>query len=168
MDPLLQYLLKNKEWIFSGVGVFILAGAIHIAKRVLPARSAVSFEESAQKSSDRDETPSYRTNNVTFSDGVVGIVEAHLVYRVVDAIRYTYESTKPMDILLPLVDSRLRQMLEQMSISEARSRREIIGTALIEALQPEFARYGMELGSVLIGSISSKHKNGGNVGGGGA
>ena len=33
MDIFINYLIKNKEWIFSGLGIFVIGGIISLIKK---------------------------------------------------------------------------------------------------------------------------------------
>ena len=35
MEPIIDYILNNKEWIFSGIGIFVLSGIFWFVRRLL-------------------------------------------------------------------------------------------------------------------------------------
>jgi regulator of protease activity HflC (stomatin/prohibitin superfamily) len=114
----------------------------------------------AAKTSEQAPAPfTTHLNRVTFANGITGAVEAGFVYRVVDPVLYTYEADKPLDILISIADSRCRQMLERHSISDARTQREDLEKVLVDSLQPDFAKYGLQIDSFYIGSIRDVASN---------
>jgi len=90
---------------------------------------------------------------VTFSDGSTAAVQVTFTCQIYDTITYVYESSDPMGILSDLVDARFRQLFEQFSIKEARKKRREAERELKHDLSDEFAKYGIELKSIIIGSI---------------
>jgi len=90
---------------------------------------------------------------VTFSDGTSAEVQVSLTYKVVDSYKYTYESSDPLGILSNLVDGRLRQAFESITVEHARERRKELASSVADELSDEFLRYGIELRAIVVGSI---------------
>ena len=79
-----------------------------------------------------------------------------LVFRVTNPYGYAYGAAGgPWAILLPLVDAKIRQMLERFSITEARTRRPESEVALRGEIEPEFARFGLVIETVTIGILEA-------------
>lgn len=36
MDKIIPFIVDNKEWVFSGIGVFVLGGIVTFIKKILP------------------------------------------------------------------------------------------------------------------------------------
>ena len=90
---------------------------------------------------------------VTFSDGMNAAVQVSITYRIFNSKKYTYESEDPIDILYNLVDARVRQLLEPLTLKDAKERRKETEIELKRDLIDEFARYGIRLKSITIGAI---------------
>ena len=60
---------------------------------------------------------------------------------------------KPLEILKTLVDSRVRQVFEKITIEQAKARRRETEIALKHDLSEGFLRYGVELNAITIGAI---------------
>jgi regulator of protease activity HflC (stomatin/prohibitin superfamily) len=162
MHAFLDYLLKNKEWLFSGIGVAGIGALVSIllfAKTFilfLRSRSAPKNNEQAAVPSTTNRTP---RNRITFADGTIATVEAEFVYHVVDPVAYTYVAEKPLAILISLTESRCRQMLESHSILDARRQRGNLGRSLVDSLQPDFAKYGLRIDTFNIGIIEDARRS---------
>ena len=90
---------------------------------------------------------------INFLDGNEAKVQINITYKILDPIKYTYESTDPLGILSNLVDARFRQLYEQFTTNEARNKRRESEEILKSDLTEEFSKYGIELKAITIGSI---------------
>lgn len=94
--------------------------------------------------------------SVTFSDGTLSDVIITINFRIINPYKYTYEASKPLEILSTLVDSRVRQVFEKITIEQARKRRRKTEVELKRDLFDEFLKYGIELKAIIIGAIQAK------------
>ncbi len=49
MDELIKIILSNKDWIFSGIGVFVLSGIIFIIRKLLKKKKGEVHSESIKQ-----------------------------------------------------------------------------------------------------------------------
>ena len=53
MQPMIDYIINNKDWIFSGIGIFALSGLIWLIRHLMFQNSPRNDGESASKSKER-------------------------------------------------------------------------------------------------------------------
>jgi regulator of protease activity HflC (stomatin/prohibitin superfamily) len=153
MQTFLTFLSQNKEWLFSGIGVTTLTCVFLLFRHVFLSTDSKSANNKPEQRSAPSSTHIDRPNRLNFADGTIGVVEAGFTCHIVDPVLYTYEADKPIDIVISIADSRCRQTLESRSISEVRTRRHELERMLVNSLQPDFKRYGLQIDSFYIGSI---------------
>lgn len=125
-----------------------------IRKNTNKAKSSAILPEPDKQ--DRDKNLDSHFPSVTFSDGTLVDVIITINFRIFDAYKYTYEASKPLEILKTLVDSRVRQVFEKITIEQARERRRETEIELKHDLSEEFLQYGIELKAINIGAIQVK------------
>ncbi len=157
---ILEYISANKEWLFSGIGVLVITAFFGLTRRSPNAPDAKNVKhtheikisnESSLVGQPPDETTKF-DNRITFADGVFARVFVDGVVQIIDPYAYT-SSKDSIDMLKTLIDSHLRQTLESVPISEARTRRKELEEEIIEKVQDTFNKHGVKLISISIGNI---------------
>ena len=115
--------------------------------------------ENLSKQNEQDEDIDNHFPSVTCTDGTLVDVIISIHYRIFDPVKYTYEASKPLEILKTVVDSRLRQIFEKITVEEARESRQKTENRLKNDLAEEFLRFGIKLESINIGAIHVKQTN---------
>jgi hypothetical protein len=153
MDYALTFLANNKEWLFSGIGVFVLSALLLILRQIFSShtnRAAATHTESA--------TPSLTTRGHRFelSDGTVAYARLRVTYSVTDPLLF-FQSFKDhaacKRAFAPLIHARACYLLEQYPFDEAKLHRREAELTLVEELAGEYAKVGLQLGDITIGSL---------------
>lgn len=168
MQPIIDYILKNKEWIFSGIGIFALSGMIWFLRRLLFSNSPRTDGESgshttvslARPERMKRESDIEAQDNVghrfEFLDGVIAYARLRGSYTIEDA-KLFFSSFKSNDECIksfaPLIHARACYLLEKYPFAEAKLHRREVEIKLKEELQEEFAKRGIRLDGITIGSL---------------
>jgi len=177
MQPTIEFILKNKEWLFSGIGVFVLSGVALLLRHLLfpmkhgsdatQIRDNGKQETHSQKKVEyRDyinvketyELPfddGYKTKPLILADGTVCRMDTQLVMEVSNATKAfdTWKEDHPLNLLSPVISSRVHQLLEASTFAEVRARRKEFEEELLTELQSDFGKRGFKLESFIIGAV---------------
>ena len=151
-----DYVVANKEWIFSGIGVPVILGALRwlFRSRTLPPAPADAGQAG-------DPTVG-RGQRLEFADGTVASAKMRFAYRIKNALLYfqTFKHIGEVGKSFgPLVSARANYLLEAYSFEEAKRSRRAIELALVKDLQDEFAKVGLALERITIGSLIRASKD---------
>jgi len=151
MRQIIDYILKNKEWIFSGIGVL---------QGIVPPQSRYKFVTETS-----DSIP-LGLQSFSFEYGPQGHAKAlTLKGAIVRAeIQFTCQITNPykamfganeyaLNILPPRFLSQARGILERFPLTRLRAGRQEIAQDIMAQLLPQFEELGVRLESVTIGSL---------------
>jgi hypothetical protein len=165
MQPIIDYILNNKEWIFSGIGIFLLSGMIWFLSRLLFSNSPRTYGESGSHTTvhseriKRESDIEARDNvghRFEFLDGVIAYARLRGSYTIEDA-KLFFSSFKSNDecrkLFAPLIHARACYLLEKYPFAEAKLHRREVEIKLTEELKEEFARHGIRLDGITIGSL---------------
>jgi len=183
-DDILKWISENKQWVFSGVGVFIIAAVASMVRWILagrgqrPSRATPTSEATVGRpAADHsegeltDEIPlTTQTLNLSFddhggvhaltmSDGKRVRAEVHLAWRVINPYLFCFSSKDhPFDVLVPLLLSRLRGFMEGLTLDDARARRRETEHRVTQELGLEFEKRGIKLESITIGAMEKVNR----------
>lgn len=176
-SELLGWIMVNKEWLFSGVGVFALGGVFALMRRRSPehASGATVASASVTSSQPSQALEPKRTTSIpimtqktsvvlgkhpnfpplVFSGEVCAFAEVSIDWRVLNPLQFMNHANDehPMDPLVLKLVGNLRLMLEEQSIQEARRLRSEIAAKARENLAPLFKERGIVLEAVDIGAL---------------
>lgn len=163
MQPITDYILTNKEWIFSGIGIFALSGMIWFLRRLLFSNSLRTDGESGSftrpkrvKHESDIEVQDNVGHRFEFLDGIIAYARLRGSYTIEDATLF-FSSFKSNDECIksfaPLIHARACYLLEKYPIAEAKLHRREVEIKLKEELQEEFAKHGIRLDGITIGSF---------------
>ena len=183
-DDILKWISENKQWVFSGVGVFIIVAVASMVRWILygrghrPSRATLTSERTVGRPATdhsegelTDEIPlTTQTLNLSFddhgsvpaltmSDGNRVRAEVHLAWRVINPYLFCFSSKEhPFDVLVPLLLSRLRGFIEELVLDDARARRREAENRVTEELRLEFKERGIKLESITIGAMEKVNR----------
>jgi hypothetical protein len=164
MQPIIDYILKNKEWIFSGVGIFALSGMYLVFRRLLFWNTSRTDSHTPERLARSDrmthdsvvETQDNIGHRFEFLDGVIAYARLRVSYTIEDAILF-FSSFKSNDeckkSFAPLIHARACYLLEKYSFPDAKLHRREVEIQLKEELQENFAKHGIKLDEITIGSL---------------
>lgn len=153
MKALLDYIASNKEWLFSGAGIFLIS-AVFTLFRVRRTRAAAGKQGDAKP----HEMPvrGSRGFRFEFADGVVAYAKLRTSYRLVNPLVFV-TFFKSNDEFLKAMASRVHAkacyFLEKYPYQEAKLRREQLEHELIAELKDQYTTFGLELQEITIGSL---------------
>jgi hypothetical protein len=179
IDDILGWLSKNKEWVFSGAGVFTIATLGSIIRSVISSRRRrpAEFDKNARQATGQPASRSTDPKStariplmtqtltllldnqgdsppLTMGDGTRARAAVNLAWRVINPYLFIYSSTgHPFDVLMPLFLSRIRQSMEVLTLDAARTRRRESEDLLSKELQPDFEKRGIKIESIVIGVL---------------
>ncbi len=183
-DDILKWISENKQWVFSGVGFFIIATVASMVRWILSGRGhrlswATSTSEATRGRSAADHSESELTDVIplttqtlnlsfddlggthalTMSDGNRVRAEIHLAWRVINPRLFCFSSKgHPFDVLVPLMLSRLRGFMEGLTLDDARALRREAEHRVTQELSIEFEKRGIKLESITIGAIEKVNR----------
>ena len=176
MHTIIEYINTNKEWLFSGFGIFIFTGFIWFARRLITSNSAKSVVEPELKSQRKIHNNSSKPKKSVAIP--LGLQTFSLVYgsrgqskaltlkgtRVNAEVQITCQIINPykamfgandyaLNVLLPRFLTEARGILEMNSMTKLRDNRAEISGNILSQLSPQFEKLGVRLDSVTIGAI---------------
>lgn len=160
MQPIIDYILKNKEWIFSGIGVVALSGMIWFIRLLLFSKVNLAHHERLKRE------PQYQAqgsvgHRFEFSDGVIAYARLRVSYTLENGMLF-FSSYKNDDECIksfaPLIHARACYLLEKYPFAEAKLHRRDVEIKLKEELQEEYAKRGLRLDEFTIGSLVRPQK----------
>ena len=183
-DDILKWISENKQWVFSGVGVFIIAAVVSMVRWILsgrrqrPSRATPTSEATVGRPtadhSQRELTHviplTTQTLNLSFDDhgGVHALTmsdgrrvraEVHLAWRVSNPSLFLFSSKDhPFDVLVPDLLSRLRGFMESFTLDDARVGRRQTEDRVKQELGIEFEKRGIKLESITIGAMENVNR----------
>jgi len=183
-DDILKWISENKQWVFSGVGVFIVAAVASMVRWILsgrgqrPSRTTPTSEATVGRPA-ADHSKGELTDEIllttqtlnlsfddhrgvyalTMSDGKRVCAEVHLAWRVINPYLFCFSSKDhPFDVLVPLLLSRLRGFMEGLTLDDARARRCEVEHRITQELGLEFEKRGIKLESITIGAMEKVNR----------
>jgi hypothetical protein len=181
IDDVLKWISENKQWLFSGVGVAVIVTIVRWAldrwqrpSLTTPASEATLGRPTTGHSEDEltDEIPlTTQTLNLSFDDhGAVNVLtmsdgkrvraEVHLAWCVINPYKFSFSSKDhPLDVLVPLLLSRLRGFMEGLTFDNARARRREVEHLVTQDLSLEFEKRGIKIESITIGDMEKVNRN---------
>ena len=183
-DDILKWISENKQWVFSGVGVFLIAAVASMVHSILSGRgqrpsratpkSKATVGRPAAGHSEGELTDKIplttQTLNLSFddhggvhaltmSDGKRVRAEVHLAWRVINSYLFCFSSKDhPFDVLVPLLLARLRGFMEGLTLDSARDRRREAEHRITQELGLEFEKRGIKLESITIGAMEKVNR----------
>lgn len=176
MNAIIEYINNNKEWLFSGIGVFMLTGCIWFFRKFItlsPANRVIGSKNKSQRN--------LISNNSTPKELVsipLGLQSFSFIYgpqghaktltlkgaRVSAEIQLTCQIINPykamfgandyaLNVLLPRFLLEARGLLELNSLTKLRENRIEVSKNIMSKLSPQFDKLGVRLDSVTIGAI---------------
>ena len=176
MSAIIDYIMKNKEWIFSGIGVLALTGVIWFLRRFLFSNSfhidrgsgSRLRHELRSNSSEPQKSTSIPLGlqSFSFEYGPQGHTkELTLKGTIVRAdIQFTCQITNPykamfganeyaLNVLSPRFLLEARGILEKFPLTTLRADRQEISQDIMARLSPQFEELGERMKSVTIGAL---------------
>lgn len=160
MGGVTDYILENKEWLFSGAGISAIAVILYLLRVYWlgSTHSPQSNNSPGRSGSDSQSTakPRSRRHRFDFSDGITAYSKLRVSYTLVDPLlfmRSFKDHDDCMAKMAPLVHARAAYKLECLPYRDAKDRRREIEIELKEELQKEYESQGMELQEITIGSL---------------
>lgn len=153
MPNLIDFIASNKEWLFSGVGVFVLSGVVFLLRR-LPLSS--SGKKRPLPNSPEGNTQSSRGFRFEFADGEIAYAKLRTSYNLIhplEFIKFFKSHDDFLKAMAPRVHARACYLLEKYPYPEAKLRREEVEQELKTALSDQYATFGLELTEITIGSF---------------
>jgi len=151
MEHILTLIWSNREWIFSGVGVFAVSGVVMAVHRLFFSRpySPAANVTSAKTSNDRG-------HRFAFADGITAYAKLRVSYTVKDIfsfLQHFKDHAACVKAFTPLLHARACYLLEPYSFDEAKLHRREAELRLLEELRHEFSKVGLQLDRITIGSL---------------
>lgn len=172
MQHIFDYILKNKEWIFSGIGIFALYPIFFFGRFLFFRRSSRTENDIGGEPSTHRQKPvkSYSIplglQSFSFEYGTHGHAtpltlkgttaraEIQFTCRIVNPYQAMFGANEyALNVLRPKFLSQARGVLERFSLMKLRESRQDVASEVMAQLSPQFGELGVQLESVTIGAI---------------
>lgn len=154
---IIEYIRNNKEWIFSGVGVLVLSAIVWACRRLFSlVRRGTGAGIGGSTGKIEVRAQDRLGHRFEFSDGVVAYARLRYSSTIEDALLFFKAFKTHRDCanaLGPLVHARACYLLEPYTYAEAKLHRREVELKLTEDLQETYAKHGMKLDGITIGSL---------------
>jgi len=161
---IIEYILKNKEWMFSGCGLAVPPLVYSLWRHVLSSRLSPSarLQDSAGKPANRHQNDQF-LHRFEFSDGVVAYARIRHRYQITD-LRLYFTTAKDQEhctsLIGPEINSRACSLLEPFTYAEAKLHRREVEMKLQKEFSATYAAYGLTLHGITISSFERPPKTG--------
>ena len=158
MNTLLDYIASNKEWLFSGAGVFVISAAFALFRMRRTGSASGASEDRQPHEIPARSSPGFRFE---FADGIIAYAKVRTSYRLVNPLVFV-TFFKSNDEFLKSMASRVHAkacyLLEKYPYQEAKLYREQAEQELVAQLKDQYATFGLELQEITIGSLVRVHR----------
>ncbi len=161
MSAIVDFIWAEREWMFSGIGVVILAALFSKLRN-----SNVPVPQSATAKSTRPNEPTSKTEQldpllVTLSDGYEYQVQVLFSYRLVNPsqlLSSVGDYAKAEDMLQKALRVKLIGKLETQTYSSLASDRAKISKIMLKQMEDTASEFGFKMMDIDIGSISKQNR----------
>jgi hypothetical protein len=104
IEPVIRYILKNKEWLFSGIGIFVASAILRLIRRIFSKRAAarnIEYIGNPSREDRRNREPRH-SNRATKGDGAPDAIPKEWQAIMPPQSKYVFNSEIRSDVPLGL------------------------------------------------------------------
>ncbi len=159
MQAIIDWIVQNKEWLFSGIGLAAIALLFKLYQLIFLERaSSASPKNQTEKNLDAEPQLSLtiiggRGHRFEFADGVIAYTKISGSWHITDVFKFSahFQShEKCAEAMAPTVHSLAAHHLEKYSYESAKQHRVEVADVLAKEMAPKVAQFGISLDGITI------------------